>query len=172
MDVKEVIESRRSIRKYRDKEVPEEVIIELLEAARKAPSAKNTQSHRYFVIKSGEKKNQLIEEGAFKQPFVHDAPIILVCCADPTQYPESVDVDETPDHYACIDLSIAVSFLVLRATELGLGAVFVAWIYRDKIKEILGIPQHFIIPFVVPFGYPAEDPPEKPRKNLDEIVQM
>ncbi|MBT7402163.1 nitroreductase, partial [Candidatus Woesearchaeota archaeon] len=68
-----------------------------------------------------------------------------------------------------IDLSIASSFLALRATELGLGSVFVAWIRRDKIKEVLNIPKEYIIPFVLPIGYPAEDPSPKPRKKLNEI---
>jgi len=144
----------------------------LLDAARKAPSAKNTQSHKYFIVNNKEIKDKLREHGAFKQDFVNDAPLIIICCADPSQYPKSADVDESPINYAYIDLSIAASFLVLRATELGLGTVFVAWIYRDKIKEILNIPKNYIIPFVIPVGYPAENPAPKPRKNLDEIILM
>ena len=170
MNVKETINLRKSIRKYQDKQIPEEIVNELLEAARKAPSAKNIQSHRYFIVKDKDVKNKLIKHGVFKQPFVNDAPLIIICCADPAQYPKSADVDETPTNYAYIDLSIAASFLVLRATELGLGTVFVAWIYRDKIKEILNIPKKYIIPFVIPVGYPAEDPISKPRKNLNEII--
>lgn len=170
MNVKEAINSRKSIRKYQDKQISKEIIDKLLDAARKAPSAKNTQSHRYFIVNDKETKNQLIKHGAFKPPFVNDAPLIIICCADPAQYPESIDIDESPLNYAYIDLSIAASFLVLRATELGLGTVFVAWIYRDKIKEILNIPKNYIIPFVIPVGYPAEDPSPKPRKNLNEII--
>lgn len=170
MNVKEAINSRKSIRKYQDKQISKEIIDELLDAARKAPSAKNTQSHRYFIVNDKKTKDQLIKHGAFKQPYVNDAPLIIVCCADPAQYPKSAEVDERPENYAYIDLSIAASFLVLRATELGLGTVFVAWIYRDKIKEILNIPKNYIIPFVIPVGYPAEDPNPKPRKDLNEIV--
>jgi nitroreductase len=170
MNVKEIINLRKSIRKYKDKKISEEIINELLDAARKAPSAKNIQSHKYFIVKDKEIKDKLIKQKVFKQPFVNDAPLIIVCCADPSQYPKSVDVDETPINYAYIDLSIAASFLVLRATELGLGTVFVAWIYRDKIKEVLNIPKNYIIPFVIPVGYPAEDPVPKPRKDLSKII--
>jgi len=170
MEVKEAIEKRKSIRKYQDKQIPEEIIKELLDAARRAPSAKNTQSHKYFVVKDKETINKLKEHNAFKQPFVYEAPLIIICCADPKLYPKSVDVDETPEHYALIDLSIASSFLVLRATELGLGSVFVAWIYRDRIKEALNIPKEYVIPFVLAIGYPAEDPNPKPRKELNEIL--
>jgi len=170
MEVKEAINRRKSIRKYQDKPIPEEIIKELLDAARKAPSAKNTQSHKYFIVKDKETINKLKENNAFKQPFVYDAPLIIVCCADPKQYPERVDVDDTSENYAIIDLSIASSFLVLRSTELGLGSVFVAWIYRDKIKEILNIPKDYIVPFVILIGHPAEDPPVKPRKELGELI--
>lgn len=170
MNVKETINLRKSIRKYQDKKISEEIINELLDAARKAPSAKNVQSHKYFIVDDKEIKDKLIKQGAFKQPFVNDAPLIIICCADPSQYPKSTEVDVSPNDYAYIDLSIATSFLVLRATELGLGTVFVAWIYRDKIKEILNIPKNYIIPFVIPVGYPAEDPNTKPRKDLNEIV--
>jgi nitroreductase len=170
MNVKETIDFRKSIRKYQDKPISEEIINELLNAARKAPSAKNIQSHRYFIVKDKAIKDKLIKHEAFKQPFVNDAPLIIICCADPSQYPKSTEVDESPDIYAYIDLSIAASFLVLRATELGLGTVFVAWIYRDIIKELLNIPQNYIIPFVIPVGYPAEDPAPRSRKRLDEII--
>lgn len=57
MDVKEAINIRKSIRQYKDKQISEEIITELLNAARKAPSAKNTQSHKYFVVKDEEIKN-------------------------------------------------------------------------------------------------------------------
>lgn len=170
MDIKKTIDLRKSIRKYQNKQISEKIINELLDAARKAPSAKNVQSHKYFIVQDKDTKDKLIKHKVFKQSFVNDAPLIIICCADPSQYPKSVDVDETPINYAYIDLSIAASFLVLRATELGLGTVFVAWIYRDKIKEVLNIPKNYIIPFVIPVGYPAEDPITKPRKDLNEII--
>ncbi len=170
MSVKETINLRKSIRKYKDKEIPEEIIKELLNAARKAPSAKNIQSHRYLIVNDKEIIKKLMKQKVFKQPYVYDAPLIIVCCADPSQYPDSEDVDENPINYAYIDLSIAASFLVLRATELGLGTVFVAWVYRDKLKEILNIPKDFIVPFVIPIGYPAEDPEPQGRKELNDII--
>lgn len=170
MNVKEAIAVRKSIRKYKQEQIPDDVINDLLDAARKAPSAKNVQSHRYFVIKDDVTKQKLVKAGAFKQPFVQKAPLIIVCCADPFEYPESVDVDEKPINYAYVDLAIATSFLVLRATELGLGTVFVAWIHREKMKEVLGIPENYIIPFVIPVGYPDEDPKPRSRKELQEII--
>jgi len=170
MNVKDVIYQRKSIRKYQNKEIPEEIINELLDAARRAPSAKNTQSHKYYVVKDKKTLKKLKENGVFKQPFVNDASLIIVCCANPKLYPPSVDVDDTPQNYALTDLSIASSFMVLRAEELGLGSVFVAWVYRDKLRETLNIPKEYIIPFVLPIGYPAENPAPRSRKELKDIL--
>ncbi|MBU1202386.1 MAG: nitroreductase family protein [Nanoarchaeota archaeon] len=170
MDVKDVIERRKSIRKYQNKQVSEEIINELLDAARRAPSAKNTQSHKYYVVKDKEMIDKLKEHGVFKQSFVYDAPLIIVCCANPKLYPSSVDVDDTPQNYALTDLSIASSFMVLRAEELGLGSVFIASVYREKIREVLNIQEEYIIPFVLSIGYPAEEPNPKTRKKLSEII--
>jgi len=170
MNVKDAIEQRRSIRKYLNKTISEDVIKDLLDAARKAPSAKNTQSHKYFIVKDRDVINKLREVHAFEQSFVYDAPLIIVCCADSRLYPERTKADNSSNNYALIDLSIASSFLVLRATELGLGSVFVAWVYADKIRKVLGIPEEYIIPFVLPIGYPAENPNPRSRKSLKEII--
>ncbi|MFC1697904.1 nitroreductase family protein [Nanoarchaeota archaeon] len=162
MDVKEAISVRKSIRKYQDKEISEDIINELLDAARRAPSARNTQSHKYFVVK-GELIDKLKEKEVFKQPYIYTAPLIIVCCADPSLY-------NSGENYSLIDLSIASSFLVLRATELGLGSVFVGLIEREKIKEVLNISKDFILPFVIPIGYPDENPVPKPKKEMKEII--
>jgi nitroreductase len=169
MNVQKAIEHRRAIRKWQNKQVNKKTIKEILNAARMAPSAKNTQSHRYLILNRKEIK-KLESHNVFKQPYLYNAPSIMVCCADPKQYPKSTDVDETPEKYAYIDLSIAAAFMTLRATELGLGSVFVAWIYRNKLKQALGIPMDYLVPFVIPFGYPAEDPKPKPRKKLSELI--
>jgi nitroreductase len=172
MNVKEAIEHRRSVREYQDKQIPEDIINELLDAARKAPSAKNTQSHKYFVIKDKEIIAKLKEGESFKQPFVYQAPLIIVCCANPKDYPESVDVDDTPENYSLVDLSIATSFMTLRATELGLGSVYIAWLYRDNIRKVLQIPDDYMIPYALAIGYPNPDEEKRirPRKEVSEIL--
>ena len=162
MDVKEAIRIRKSIRQYESKAIPEDVVKELLDAARLAPSAKNKQSHKYFIIQDKETKDKLRENETCRQEFVYGAPLIIVCCADPSLYRN--------EDYALIDLSIATSFLTLRATELGLGSCYIGLIKGDKIKEVLKIPEKFILPYVITLGYPAEDPDRRAKKDLKEIV--
>ena len=171
MDVKEAIEKRRSIRKYQDKEVSGDLIRELIDAARLAPSGLNSQPSKYLVVKDADMKNKLKENEIFSQEFVYQAPAIIFCCADPSAYKErSKTFDNTNETRAIRDLSIASSFLVLRATELGLGTCFVGWINREKIFDVLDIPKEYFIPYVITIGYPAEQPEPRSRKNIDEIL--
>jgi len=171
MDVKKAIESRRSIREYQDKEVPDNLIIELIDAARRAPSGNNAQPSRYSIVKDSRIKNKLRESEIFEQDCFYEAPVIIVCCADPASYKKRVEKwDDQNSTRAIRDLSIASSYLVLRATELGLGTCYVGWIKKEEIKTVLGIPKEYIVPYVITVGYPAEDPKPTPRKSIDEIL--
>lgn len=171
MDVKKAIEERRSIRKYQDTEISEDIIRELINAARLAPSGNNAQPSRYFVIKDDNAKNKLKENNIFEQKFVYKAPVIIVCCTDPHAYKKNVEGwDDSNEIRAVRDLSIASSFLVLRATELGLGTCYVGWVKKDKIKEILAIPKEYFVPYIITVGYPAEQPKPTSRKSIDEVL--
>lgn len=177
MNIKTAIETRRSIRKYQDQEIPESLIKELIEAARLAPSAYNAQPSRFVILKSKKIKETLKGNKVFKQPFVYEAPVIIVCSADPEVYPKekfeptySNPREIAGEVGAVRDLSISVQNLVLRATDLGLGTCYVGLVARDRLKKDLGIPKNYVLPFVITLGYPAEKPEFKPRKNLKELV--
>jgi len=171
MDVKKAIENRRSIRKYQDKDVPDDLIRKLIDSARLAPSGNNAQPSSYFIVKDIETKNKLRENKIFKQSFVYQAPTIIVCCANPDTYSKhNEELDDSNKIRAIRDLSISSSFLVLRATELGLGTCYVGWIEKEKIKKVLDIPETYIVPYVVTVGYPAEKPKPTPRKRIEKIL--
>lgn len=177
MEVKSAIENRRSIRKYQEKEVPDALIAELIEAARLAPSAWNAQPAKFVIIKSKEIKEKLKKEKAFKQGFVYEAPVIIACCGNPEVYPKerlettySNPAEIAGEVGAVRDVSIAAQNLVLRATELGLGTCYVGLVAREKAKEILGIPKNYVLPFILPLGYPAENPSSTPRKNHKNLI--
>jgi len=171
MNVKDAIEKRKSIRKFKEKEVPDEVINEVIDAARRAPSGHNLQPWHFIVVKSKEKLLEFKEQGVFNQKEMYEVPAIIVCCAEKESYsPDSIKKYE--DGMPLINLSIASAFLVLRATELGLGTCFVAWSDKEKIKEILGIPKDIVIPYVIIMGYPNEEPKPRGRKELNEVMSF
>ena len=171
MDVKEAISKRRSIRKYQRKEVPLDLIRELIDAARLAPSGSNAQPCRYYLVKDNETREKLKGNQIFEQDFVYQAPVLIVCCSDLQSYRQGIKGwSEENENRALRDLSIASAFLVLRATELGLATCYVGWMKKDRIKDVLDIPRNYIVPFVIAVGYANEQPKPLPRKSIDEVL--
>jgi nitroreductase len=193
MDVREAIARRRSIRKFSTQRVSDEAVTELIEAARLAPSGCNVQPWTFIVVRDGAVIEDLRAHKAFRQNFVYAAPLIIVCCGDPKAYrgklggegqveEGSVPGDEKAraemfsivegkeDLRTVRDVSIASAFLVLRATELGLGTSFIGLIDDRALQKVLGIPDDWVIPFAVIAGHPLESPKQRPRKQLKDIT--
>lgn len=156
MDFMEVIKKRRSIRRYRPDPIPDEVLNQILEAARLAPSGGHRQPWHFIVVKDPETKRKLgIAE------WVSEAPIVVVGCTDP----------EVSPRWYIVDLSIAFEHIVLAAANFGLGTCWIGKLgFDETIKQVLDIPKHMKVVAVTPMGYPAETPGPKERKTLSEIV--
>jgi nitroreductase len=193
MDVKEAIRNRKSIRWYDGAKVPPQIIAEVLDAARRAPSGCNAQPWRFAVVQDRDLVESLKQHGAFPQSFVYDAPAIIVCCGDPAAYAgkyggenqvEEGTVPKDPNKRKAMfsivegksvaralrDVSIASAFMVLRATELGLGTSYIGLINEAALRTVLGIPENLIILFVVILGYTAQVPSETPRRPLRDFL--
>ncbi|MDK2870984.1 MAG: hypothetical protein PWQ16_336 [bacterium] len=167
MDVFAAIQRRRSIRKYLPKEVEEEKLKRILEAARLAPSAKNRQEWRFVVVKDRDKREELVREASPHQPFMLSAPIIIVAYTMDNSYVMKCGV---PAHY--IDIAIALSHIHLQAVEEGLGTCWIGSFDQDGAKRVLGLPKEAEVVQLMTLGYPAEEPPPRPRLPLEEIVRI
>jgi nitroreductase len=173
--LKEIM-TRRSIRKYTDQSVDEEIIVRLLESARLAPSGSNTQPWHFIVVKSDDMKQKLAEI-SHNQKWMISAPVHIVCVADircrlggDSQI--SIDEDSPLVEVKQIirDTAIAVEHIVLEAESLGLGACWVAWFKQEEIRPVLNIPADKYVLCILAVGYPAEQPKERPRRKLEEII--
>lgn len=200
MDVRDAIQKRRSIRRFKPDPVPEDLIQQILESARLAPSGSNTQPWRFIVIKDAETRQKL-QTASYNQRHVGQAPVIIACCADIKafgEFPERIDEliaagalpAKTREVFvpslkkgglsadikwhlliaATGNTDIAIEHMVLQAVESGLGTCWVRWFDDNKVKEILEIPKNIEIIALLPIGYPAEDPPQRPRFDLQKIV--
>src|SRR5680860_308156 len=199
MDVKTAIMERRSIRKYKQDAVSDQMVNDLLEAARLAPSGTNQQPWRFVVVRDQKVKSQ-IEAVAFNQKFLSQAPVLLVCCADLMTYakntrkriqelidagvmgPEAFDsypgLDEPKDMeavksfipHAMLNVALAMENIALRAVSLGLGTCIVQLMKAKKIAEILELPSNLVITALMPVGFPDQNPVARPRVALDEII--
>lgn len=163
MEVIEAIKTRRSIRKYSSRPIEEDKLHLVLEAGRLSPSASNGQDWHFIVVRDREKIQKLME-AADGQPSVGEAPCAIVVCGTKRRIMDCGQPTDT------VDCSIAMSYMMLQAHELGLGTCWLGHFYADKVKKALHIPEDVSVITFSPVGYPAEEPPVKPRKELKEIV--
>jgi len=175
MEFNEVLKRRRSIRKFKQTEIPDEKIREILELAQLAPTAGNVQAYKVKIIKSEEGKKKL-KDATFtskgkglKQEWVFGAPVILVICAD-IEASESRFGERGKNLYAMQDATIFASYLQLVIASAGMASCWVGNIGEEELKETLNIPNDLKIIAVIPFGYPDEELKPQERKKLEEIL--
>jgi nitroreductase len=166
MDVYQAIRVRRSVRSYREEPVEEEKIARIFEAVRLAPSARNDQEWRFIAVRAAAARRRIAHEAA-GQPFVGQAPVIVVCCA---QTDGRVMRCGQPAY--TVDVAIAVDHLTLAAAAEGLGTCWIGSFDEQLVREILGIPAAVRVVTITPLGYPRDPGPvEKRRLGLSEILR-
>ncbi|UCE17069.1 MAG: nitroreductase family protein [Gemmatimonadota bacterium] len=181
----DIVNNRRSVRKFKSTPVPEDHVTIILDAARLAPTAGNRQPWKFLVVRDREKLNQLKEKcikkreeilkergeevpperaASLKQHFEDylSAPVYILVLTDNTaQYPQYNDKDG----------SLAAGYLILAARALGYGTVFCTdSIPEELCKEVFGIPDNYTRTCIVPVGVPYEWPESPQKKTLEELV--
>jgi len=164
MDVSKAIEVRRSIRKYKDKEVEDDKLDKILESARISPSAANRQEWKFVVVKDKDTRIKLVD-ACMGQKFVEEAPVLIAACST-----ESERIMPCGQYAYTVDLSIALSFMILQATELELGTCWLGAYDEKLVRNVLKIPENIKIVGMITLGYPDEDPDARPRKTIEEII--
>ncbi len=171
MDFLEICKNRYSVRKFSERAVEDEKLAKILEAGRLAPTAKNSQSQRIFVLKS-EAALQKIYEAT---PMAFHAPIVLVVCYEKSasykNTSETVYVDSEYGAYDCgeVDAAIVTSAMMFEATDLGLGTLWARGFDSAKIMQALNLDESLHLVCLLDIGYPAEDsvPSERHFQRLE-----
>jgi nitroreductase len=174
MELLDVIKTRRSRRKYLKKEIPDEIIRKIIDAARHAPFGgqleKSCQIWEFVLIKNKKIKEQLTFDYEDRQ-FLREAPVVIAVCADKTKDPDYKDWD--------ITTSLAIENMLLTIHDLGLGACYVTTFShnekhkneKEKMIKSLNLPPNIELVALIPIGYP--DPSEKiEKKELRSIDEM
>jgi len=170
MDIFELIKHRRSIRKFDPtKAVDEKTVTKILEAAIWAPSAGNTQCWRFQVVRDPDLKKRLAVE-AGHQPFINDAPVVIVVCADLDHVERSYG-ERGRFTYALQDTAAAIENMWLAVTALGLGCCWIGAFSEDEAARILGLPKNLRPVAMLPIGVPAEKPKPPPRRAIAEVTR-
>lgn len=141
---------RYSVRKYDARPVEEEKVAAILEAAKLAPTARNNQPQKIYVVTSEEKRKQL----ATASPCTFGAPVVFVICYDDTLSAKGLILDGYD--FGDIDASIVCTHMMLEAHELGLGTCWVGYFKEAAVRAVLNVHESFRIRALLPTGYPAE----------------
>lgn len=161
MDFIEIAKKRYSVRSYKDKKVEEEKLHKILEAAHVAPTAANLQPIRLISVQSSEGLGK-IGKGAN----LYGAPLAIIVCADHSKaWVRPFDKKQTGD----IDASILTDHMMLQATELGLGSVWICYFKPDVIRREFGLPEELEPVNILAVGYSDEEAADPERHSQTRI---
>ncbi len=169
LDVFEAIRLRRSVRSYRPNPVPVKSLNKILEAARLAPSANNSQPWHFIIVTDPEKRKAIAKDCMFGR-FLSESPVVIVGCGDPSASPR----------FYVQDTAIALEHMVLVATSEGLGTCWIGSFKEDSIKKLLKIPDKLRVVSLLAVGFPKGSlditrtlvHAIRPRKKLHEITSF
>jgi len=172
---RQLVESRRSIRRFLAKPVEREKILACIEAARLAPSAENVQPWRFLIIDDHELKAQFAKQAFsgiyYPTKFAAQAPVLILILARLDIIANRLGklIQRIP--YYLIDIGIAGEHIVLQAEEFGLGTCWIGWFDIHKTRKFFRIPRKYKIVSLLAMGYYEKRPShEKKRKTLEEIA--
>lgn len=164
MIVYEAIRTKRAVRDFAAKPIPEDVIRQILNAGRLSQSAKNLQPWQFIAIQERTRLQQLAERGKFS-PFLGEAALgIVIVTPDPTERFQIL-----------FDAGQSAAYMQLAGWELGVGSCLTTSYDREGVRALLGIPAGWHAYIAIGFGYPQPDGPKRRssrpgRKPFDEIV--
>lgn len=169
MDFIDIAKKRFSARKFKDMEVEEEKIKQVLEAGRVAPSACNYQPVHFVVVRDEIQRERVCS--TYKGSWLKEAPVIIVVCGD---YGLSWKRPNDDKDHCDIDAAIAIDHITLAAADLGLGTCWVCNFDAEKCGEYIYLPERLGAIAIIPLGYPAEEADvnrhDEKRRALDQVV--
>lgn len=178
MDSRDCILGRRSIRKFKDTEISDEVLNQIVEEASYAPSWKHTQITRYVVVKDKALKAKI---GQCTSVYPHNGEIIAaspaVVCVTIVKNRSGYERDgsfttDRGDGWQMYDAGVASQTFCLSAYAHGVGSVIMGIFDRDKIEALLDLPEDRELVCLIPIGYPDEEPIAPKRKAVTDILTV
>lgn len=154
MELKDLIATRHSVRNYLPDPIPPEILAEILEAGRLAPSAQNRQPWRYIVFTDNSEIRKLaLNTGliGLSNIFIRSAPCLIIACAEGKK-----NLRINAQDYYLVDTAISFQQMILTAWNHGIGSCWLAAFSEKRLRAYLQIPKSWRVVAMSPFGYPAE----------------
>ncbi|HKJ27072.1 MAG TPA: nitroreductase family protein [Anaerolineales bacterium] len=192
-----VLESRRSVRRFKPAPVPPDVIERLLAAAVRAPNAHNRQSWRFAVLQApadierladgmgvdyrkvmlegGTPPDQVEARAAGRKARICGAPLVIVAFVDTTDLDSYKDPNRDNGEYmmAVQSAALAGGYLLLAAEALGLGGVWMCapLFTPERVRELFSLPEFWQAQGMFLLGVPDDEPAYRERRPLDEVIK-
>jgi len=160
METIKCIKERRTIRQYKDKDIPKEILMDLIGCARLAPSANNKQPWEFIVVTDKERLREIASYCPYGS-FIKDAGACVIVLGD------------KENKHSIEDCCIASTNIILSAWDYGIGSCWVAAYKKEftkPIQEIIGMPDKFEIISILSLGYPARKVEPHDKRGLDELI--
>ncbi|MEM1664970.1 MAG: nitroreductase family protein [Zestosphaera sp.] len=158
----EALLKRRSIRVFKDTEVPLDMVLKAIEVARYAPSAGNKQPWKFIIIRDTKRIESLAKSLRYSKPLMNAKVAVLVLA----------NKEESPTSYM-VDASLAAMYFWLALHCMGLGAVWIQTLRNiNELLEFVNAPQDYVPVALFAIGWPAEQPEPRERKQLSEITYL
>lgn len=167
MGFQELIRKRYSVRAYKPDPVPDEVLAQVLEAGRLAPTAANKQPFRILVIHTAGREAEL--RRIYHREWFVQAPLVICVCTVRAEAWKRAMYDGKS--HADVDATIVMDHMVLAAADLGLGTCWIAAFDPVAAREVLGLPPEVEPVLFTPLGFPADQFRPKERRPLAELVR-
>ena len=173
-ELSHIFSQRRSIRKYQDKPIPDDVLNQILEAVKWSPSWANSQCWEIVVVKDQAQKEALkatLTPTNPAGPAMVAAPVVLAVCAKmkTAGFYKGVAPTKFGDWFM-FDLGIVTQSICLAACELGLGTVVAGLLNHDEADKVLGLPEGYEMVVMIPIGYPDQAPSAPKRREISEFT--
>ncbi|MBQ7549177.1 MAG: nitroreductase family protein [Clostridia bacterium] len=165
MDFLELAKARYSVRKFSDREVEPEKLEKMLEAGNAAPTGKNNQPHRIYVLRSADAMKKLNE----LSPCVFGAPCAFIFTYNTDE--EWKNPLEAGIHSGVEDVSIVATHVMLEAQELGIGTCWCNYFANSELEKAFGLPENERAVLFMPFGYPDEESQPSERHGLMKPIE-
>jgi nitroreductase len=178
METWEAIRSRRNVRSFEDRPVPEDHLNEILQAGRRAPSSQNWQPWSFVVVTERERLVKLAQVWQGAGHVAHSAATVALVASPPSppSVPSSASVAEQERRRGTLyyDLGQATMSIMLAAAGLGVGSCHSSIGDQDLARELLGLPDDKFCAYLISLGYPADRPlsliRRPDRRPFDEVV--
>jgi nitroreductase len=168
MNTLECIKTRRSIRKYNETPVGEDVLFKIIEAATHAPSSRNAQNWEFVIVRNETTKKRLAE-ACYQKEMVEQAPVAIVVCSDNNKL--EAYGERGRNLFSIQNTAVAAQNLMLAAWEMGIGSCWIGGFDEIGVANAVILPSHVRPLMIIILGYPAEKPEMPKRWELKDVVR-